>query len=90
MEITVRNLDSGRVDTYNGLGFQLVVQPNPEAMPVLVLRGGTNENHVLMLASVMHNLAALQPKLWLQACMLRDSGKLPAPTMIGPQKELKD
>jgi len=89
MEVTVRNLDTGRVDVYNCLGFQLTYQPNPEAFPVLVLRGGTEDNHVLMLASMMHNIGHLQPKTWYKACMLRDGGRLPTPTMLGPQQELK-
>ncbi len=89
VEVTIRNLDTGRVDTYQGMAVQMSIKPNPESWPMFVMRGGTRGDHVICLASTMHYLGLLHPETYARACMLRDSGKLPIPQQIGPQQELK-
>lgn len=90
LDITVvQKQEQARSDTYSGIAALICVQPNPEAFPVLVMRGGWEDNHVLLLASMMHYMKFQQPRVYARALDLLDSGKLPAMTMVGPQPKAR-
>lgn len=90
LEITVvQKQEQARSDTYNGIAAFVVVQPNPEAYPLMVMRGGFEDNHVLLLACTLHYMKFQQPRIYQRALELAESGKLPPMAMVGPQPKAR-